>query len=80
MRLSERGKGNLLRLMAMAREDPVYRQMMGEFQSLDSRVQEVMEAMSVPDQEIVGSYLAVVAQAGRHMVDMACEAMEFPEK
>ena len=80
MRLTEFGKANLLRLMELARGELAYREMMGEFRSLDGRMQQVMEAMEPESQEIVGSYLAVVAQAGRHMVDLACESMVFPEK
>ena len=80
MRLSEDGKENLLKLMDLAREDPAYREMMGEFRALDGRMQQVMDAMAPESQEIVGAYLAVVAQAGRHMVDLACERMRFPEK
>ena len=80
MRLSEAGKANLLQLMDLAREDLAYREMMGEFRALDPRMRQVMEAMGPENQQIVGAYLAVVAQAGRHMVDLACESMRFPEK
>lgn len=79
MRLSDRGKENLLRVMELAREDGQYRAMMREFQALDPQLQQIMEQMPRSDQEIVGGYLAVVAQAGRHMVDLACEHMQFPE-
>ena len=80
MRLSEFGRANLIRLMDLARGDPGYREMMGEFRALDPGMRQVMEAMEPDSQEIVGAYLAVVAQAGRHMVDLACESMVFPEK
>jgi len=77
MRLSDFGKANLLRLMDLARGDLNYREMMGEFRALDSRMRQVMEEMEPESQQIVGAYLAVVAQAGRHMVDLACEHMSF---
>jgi len=80
MRLSEKGKDNLLRVMELAREDGQYRAMMREFQTLDPQLQQIMEALPQSQQEIVGGYLAVVAQAGRHMVDLACENMVFPKK
>ena len=79
MRLSGKGKENLLRVMELARSDGQYRAMMREFQMLDPQLQRIMDAMAPGDQEIVGGYLAVVAQAGRHMVDLACENMVFPE-
>ena len=79
VRLSDKGKENLLRVMELAKENGEYRAMMREFRALDPALQRVMEAMPLGDQEIVGGYLAVVAQAGRCMVDLACENMRFPE-
>ena len=79
VRLSDKGKENLLRVMELARGNREYRAMMREFQALDPELQRLMEAMPSREQEIVGAYLAVVAQAGRCMVDLACENMRFPE-
>ena len=78
--MEEKTKENLARLDTLAQEDALYRYLISNLKVMDEELEEATKRLSLKNKDKLWDYIMLSEEISRRKLELACEAMEFPDK
>ena len=78
--MKEETKRKIAQIDALAEGDALYQYMVNNLKLLDEELEEATKRLSNRSRDKMWDYIMLCEDISRRKLELACEAMEFPEK